>query len=214
MPPRPFASLVLIALASTGHAQAVTARPAQITELRAIDIKPGVNLIDKFTPDGRDAMIVKGFRAYITADGAHNDYFVLTHTTDTDTPWTVVTAGGAAPSDAGDREFLSDDPHTGEDQVKSIRFARARLNGSPATVLIEATREFQLPIPSASRVKIEIYNLEKDKDAGGDAFVLVQTQKTKACYTNSDLALSKTLNLALPADYEGPTDASACGAFK
>jgi len=207
-------SLVFMVIATAGQAQTAAATPARMTDLRAIDIRPGVNMIDNFTPDGRNAMIVSGFRAYITADGAHNDYLVLTRTADGDTPWTVVTVGRAASSDAGDLEFLSDYPHTGEDQVKSIRFARARLNGAPATLLIEATRAFQLPIPSASRVKIEIYDLEKDKDIGSDVFVQIQTQTTEACYSNADLALAKTLGLALPPGYEGPKDAAACGAFR
>ncbi len=204
---------VLFAALSLAPAAAAAAPFPGLTDLHALAVKAGVNRVPAMTADGREGLIVEGFKTYFNADGSHDTFMVLTHTSDRDTPWTLVTTGASKVYDPDAQEVLDDTPHTGEDFVGSVRFARARLNGLPVFVLLLAHRDMEGPIPAPSHVTIRLYTLEKADGQDGDHFLLQGEFKPAACYGDSDLALYKEVGLALPKGYEGPDAAKPCGVY-
>jgi hypothetical protein len=185
----------------------------KLSEVRAVVLRSGVNVIPAMTDDRRSGMIVTGYKNYFTADGAQNIFLVMTRNSRERHPqdWSVVTTGKAPNIEPDDPVTQGDGPHTGDDVVRSVRFARADLDGRRAFVMLIAQRAFEGSIPSPSHVTISIYRLDRDRDLDADVFVYKGEIKPSACFGNADLALNKVLGLALPPFYSGPSSSGACG---
>lgn len=199
-----------MALAAATPAGAV---PHTVSDLHEIVVHDGVNAVSRLTSDGREGLIVRGVRQYLTADGTHHVFLVLTRRKAEPRGWDVVPAGDGPSAGPDDQESLADTPHTGEDQVASLRFTRARVDGEPATLLIQAHRSMEGPIPAPSHVQIRLYRLAPDAEASGDRFVLLDTLTPSACYGNTDLALYREIGLPLPSGYQGPKSSGPCGVY-
>ena len=122
----------------------------------------------------------------------------------------------AALVDIGDKDTIEDVPHTGEDNITSVRFARGEANGPKESLLVVAQRHLASPQSyyDAAPTTISYYRLV---DASGEgvettpfAFRLEKTVHPKQLYCNSDLALNKEAGLPLPATYDGPSNADGC----
>ena len=112
-------------------ALAAAASPT-ISDLRAFQVRDGVNEIVHLSPDGRDGIIVSGaHNGSLTADGASHDYVVLLERNGGE----EIVDAGPVPSLVSDLPFggelLSAAPHTGEDWKRVVRFACGRVDGAP-----------------------------------------------------------------------------------
>src|SRR5262245_18322921 len=99
---------------------------SSITHIELIPLHPGVNQI----PDllrGRDGVIVEGWRNTCNAPG-YDVYMTL-----------LGDKTGGISDKAKFRDVINDSPHTFEDAVKSVRFARGKLDGHSVTLMITAT---------------------------------------------------------------------------
>lgn len=186
------------------------AAPA-VTELVPIPLQSGVNRIPKLAPDGRDGMIVLGWRENGNAHGY--DLALVLLSSGVSSPWNVAKIE-APDTDAGAKwqDGVTNSPHTGEDMVRAFRFARGRVDGHPATLLLIATRDDAATIPEASKVTFQIYRLEHKPDVGTtpDHFALVQQDRSSEAFCNAEMALSKHFGLALRTSYVGPRTATGC----
>jgi hypothetical protein len=205
--------MAAFAWAGPATASVASADFPQLTNLLPIVLHDGVNPVPAMTEDGREGMIVTGLKNYITADGSYHVFLVLARNRPPDLGWSVVTTGTGPSISPEDQIDLADVPHTGEDMVGSIRFARGDVAGHPSFILLIARRGMEGPIPAASHATISLYVLQEDADVGADIFVLKGELKPSACYGNTDLALKAELGLQLPADYEGPQKVGICGAM-
>jgi hypothetical protein len=112
-------------------------------------------------------------------------------------------------------DTIRDDPHLGEDLVRAVRFARGTLDGTPATLLVTATRELDVDvgIPGPCFTSFDVFRLTRSDGGIGstaDFFERVSHVRsiTKSC--NAQKALFKWFGLAPPASYAGPKTADGC----
>lgn len=186
---------------------------AELGRLVPVELKSGSNQVPNATPDGRPAMIV---RAWHENGNAHSYNLFLTMTKDADpaAPWRIVPIEPAGPG-APASDTVRDDPHTFEDMKRSVRFARAPVDGDPSFLLIVATRDMPASgsLTDASEVTFDVYRLEigvNDLEAGLDQFVSVSHGRSRGRYCNADLALFQEMGLSLPTDYAGPANLDGC----
>jgi hypothetical protein len=203
--------MLAFALALLGAAWSATAQAdrARLSGLRVIALRPGVNSIQNLSGDGRTGKIIDAWRGNGNAHG-YSVYMVLLPAADGDHSLQVVGIDdGKAVSD-----FARDDPHTGEDALGSVVFARGSLDGKPTTLLIEATRDFpKTSIPDPSPTTIAIYALRRFERGFGstpDDFELVFELRTTRTYCHSEMALHQELGLPLSRDYGGSAKPDGC----
>jgi hypothetical protein len=180
-----------------------------VTDLVPIPLKSGVNRLPQLAPDGRDGLIVLGWRDNGNAHGY--DLALVLLQDKAGAPFNVVKVEGA-PGESRGSDVVTDDPHAGEDMVSSFRFARGRLDGRRATLLLVASRDPGASIPDPSRVTYAIYALVHEPDVGTtpDHFKLVAKDRSDRPYCNADMALSRRFNLPLRASYAGARTANGC----
>ena len=199
------AALAVVAAAAAPH----------VTDMREIALHSGINPVERFAPDGRDGVIVRAAPTVEVADQTHTDFMALVKPARPGEPWAVARVldfdGRGAPA-GGASDMVSDYPHTGEDQVSSLRFVRARVDGAPAVLLVRARRDFVLPIPDPSPVTVDVFRLTIEPDFGEEVFKRVSRRRYPGCYGNTDLALKAVLGLTLPAGVEGPAGPEPCPA--
>jgi hypothetical protein len=190
---------------------AFAAEAVRLEDFKPIPLKPGANVIRDFTPDGRDAIVAQGWRDNGNAHG----YTVLL---------VLVSAGNGRfnvvpverpGTDRGAADTIADDPHLGEDAVRSVRLVRGKVDGSPATLLLTATREVDLSqgIPAPSPVAYEVFRLVRNAGEAGssaDVFKLVQASRPAGRFCNAGVALLRQFGIPLPAGHQGPRTADGC----
>jgi hypothetical protein len=219
MPTRLFTGLALMALAFASQGQAATPEP-MLSNIQEITVVPGPNPVARLAPDGRDGLIIEASHSDSPiADGSSVNYMVLLKGAGPDSGWEAVDLE-PGPSVSSDAPFggllMRASPHTGEDWKRSIAFARAELNGAPATLLMVADRDMShaetaySPVP----VQLSIFALHPDSVTGQDHFVLIRRSWAPKCYVDAQWALIEAFKLATPAAYEGDRHTSACQAPK
>ncbi len=173
----------------------------RLTRLHVIPLAMGLNRIAHFATDGRPAQIVMAWRGNGNAH-SYNLFLVVMPGGESDTAWNVVGVYRDPPKGDFD-DTVADAPHTGEDQVRSVYFAHANLDGKPATLLMTATREWKESIPEAAVTLFEVYKLVHMDEGFGtaDQFNLVEAFRSKDLFCNSDLAFAKQFGTALPRDF-------------
>jgi hypothetical protein len=132
--------------------------------LQVVRLSAGSNTVLNFVGDGRPALITLGWRDNGNAHG-FDLYVVMLPIRLGAVDWNVV----GVETDRGIEATITDDPHTGEDVVRSARFAQALLDGRPATLLLTATRGFNPAggIPGPSRTDIQVYALRANTEGPG-----------------------------------------------
>jgi hypothetical protein len=203
--------IVAIAVAlAAGSALAARAQEKRLADLTPIPLQSGINNIPRLTPDGRDGLIILAWRDNGNAHG-YDVALVLTQG-GRGGPWNVVRRNGlAGQTDQGSDE-ITDEPHTGEDMVKAFRFARGRVDGDSATLLLTATRDTAESIPSPSRVIFDVYRLDSAPDVGTtpDHFTPILHDRSASSYCNADLALSQRFGIPLRTSYRGSRARDGC----
>jgi hypothetical protein len=191
-------------------ASLAVASPASVTDIRPITIRPGVNIVPRFAPNGGEAQIVQGWRGNGNAHG-YNDFLVLTPDSE-GKPLGV--AGVVSDPNQPLRDLIRDDPFDGERVMGVVRFARAKVNGSDASVLIVADLDSSANgvLADHDTATIRVYRLVRGDDIGKttDVFEPVAAIHTDKRYCNAELALRDSLGLPLPADYGGLNRVDGC----
>lgn len=185
----------------------------RIADVEMFALRPGVNRIANFAPDGREGLIVLGWRDNGNAHG-FDVFMVLAPTTVGGSDYNVVTFGSETGWDSGaDDTSIADAPHTGEDFVRSVRFGRAMLNGRRETLAFVATRQIEESYPAPARTRIQVLAMRNrgDQSAGPvDYFEGRADYVTTRRYCNSEAALRTELGVPLRAGYQGPDSADGC----
>ncbi len=175
----------------------------RLTQLEPIELKAGGNLVQHFTlDDDGPANILLGYRGNGNAH-SYNVYLVLTR-------GNGVT--GFEKQDKSLDDTITDAPHTGEDIVRSVRFAHGEVDGVPATLTFVAHRDIDPEggIPAASFVDFTVYRLTRDGEDPPDYFKPIMTTRSNKKYCNADMALRTQFGLALPSNYQGSQTADGC----
>jgi hypothetical protein len=202
--------LVVAGLLSGGAATAADSLSGRLTDVRPITVAYGAHMIDGFADDGRPALITRGWRDNGNAHGFDVWLILLAGAPGAD-DWNVVGLDNGARVEP----VITDDPHTGEDTVRSMRLVKARLDGHPATLLITATRQLAPghAIPDPAKTEIDIYTLRRNNEGPGetrDYFGAAAQTLTDQAYCNADMALWRELRLPLPKDYAGGRSSGGC----
>lgn len=173
----------------------------RITELEAIPLQVGPNHIGRFAPDGRDANIMLAWRD--EGGGRGQDVFLVTMPGRDDTGWRSVGMLQNSPASAMN-DVISDEPHRGDDMFRSLRFARGKVNGENAALLLVASRvESEEPVPSVTTY--EVHRLAQKN--GQDGFERIVRRVLPERYCNADMALTVASGLPLRGSYRGPRTA-------
>lgn len=204
--------LLIAAAAGTLLAGAGQASPT-VSDVRTVVLHSGVNAAPHIGPGGEDAVIVEaGHADSVIADGFNLGFLVLLRTGD---GWRTVDAqrivSAVSDSDFGG-ELVRAVPHAGDDWRRSISFARAKIDGAPAFIMIVGEREMRQASQAYSPVpaRVLIYRLGRDPEIDQPHFILIDQRRTDRCYVNVWLAVHDSLGAPLPADYEGPMASEPC----
>jgi len=176
---------------------ATKAPRGRITDLTGIPLQIGPNRISRFAPDGRDAEIILAWQS--DGRGGGRDVFFVTMPRGPDGEWrTVDLLEGANPTPSA---IITDDPGQGHDVIRSVRFARGRVDGETATLLLIATRA-AIDQTGPSNTLYEVYRLMQI--GGKDQFRQISQQLLPDRYCNADVALTVASGLPLRSSYRGP----------
>ncbi|HVY89346.1 MAG TPA: hypothetical protein VG942_10790 [Hyphomonadaceae bacterium] len=198
----PAIALSFCANSSPAWAQAPADLHKRLSDLKQIEIGAGLTRIRNAEGDGRDAQIFYALRDDVSAWGF--GVYIVTMPTRVwpDKPaWNIV---GIETDDHDLDVQIADQPHTRDDDLKAVRFARGKLDGVTDTFLITATRDPDSPVADAASTAIRIYSLGNHEDEGfgttPDRFDLVFSYTTARKYSDADDALLDELKLPLPPD--------------
>src|SRR4051812_30751716 len=203
--------LALCGIFATGVAQIALAQP-RITNIQVLQLHRGMNVVHGFMPDGHDGAILQAWRDNGNAHG-YTKFVVMVPANMSDgKSWNIV---GFDTGVNGLEDSINDVPHTGEDNVRSVRFARGTIDGTAASLLLIADRDLgQGSYYDPAPTRISIYKLaEASREGAGTTpfvFRLVRATHSKTLFCNSDLALNKELGVPLPEHYGAPNKIDGC----
>lgn len=106
-------------------------------------------------------------------------------------------------------------PFDGERVLQTVRFAHARVDGAPATVMIRADlgEAKSGVLADHAPADVSVYVLKSpgvDVGATPDVFKLAFKVRAVGRFCNADMALHTTLGLPLPSDYAGGKGPGGC----
>ncbi len=192
-------------------ADAQQGEKSRISDLMPIPLRQGVNRIERFAPDGRDAQIVLAWRDNGNAH-SYDLFLVMLPGRVVAQDWYVVGVDRVE-GDGRFQDVIVDQPHTGEDMVRSVRFARGRLDGQPATFLLTATREITAALPDPANVVLEVFRLVRNVDGPGatrDYFQRVSRTRTTTRFCNAEIALAREFGLPARRQADWPNTPTGC----
>jgi hypothetical protein len=210
MQTQPFGPIFVLLLAS---APSMAAAPTNgLSNFSPFALADGINHVAHFTKDGREATIFKAWRDNGNAHG----YYVYMITlpargSRSNSAFNVVGSPGFGSRPLS--EFVTDDPHTGEDWVSSIVFGRGRINGITQTLMIRATRIWQNSIPEPAITRFEISKLTPNDNGPGmtpEYFAPVTGFSSTDAYCNAYMAMYRELKIPLPKTYSGNRSRNGC----
>ncbi len=200
------AALALCVLVAGCNGASANAQ-SRITELHALDVKPGANQISGFLVDGRAGLIVQGWRDLGDSKG-YRIYSVLIPSTDPLRGWDLAVikpVPAEAPSDA---EILPEDTQV----AGTVRFAHGYLDGNATTFMITAKRDETVAAGKPGKVEFEVYRLSSGRTDGGseNVFEPMLHEASKHDFCNPDMALAREFGLKLPGTYTGVETSDGC----
>lgn len=124
--------------------------------------------------------------------------------------YSVSVRGSIATIDGHDH--ITDQPHVGEDMIKSVRFARVSFRGRPTIMLLQAERHIETSTYDPTRTTISAYVLERNTGGLGTTyeFVPIRQYSARRAYCNAEMALKMEEGLDLPKSYSGQVTVSGC----
>jgi hypothetical protein len=175
---------------------AVALAGASTSALTPIQLHAGINPIPDIAGDGKAGSISVDWRENGNAWG----YTIF-----------MVRAGGSIAT-VDDADRFTDRPHTGEDVITSVRFARGRYKGRATTFALVAERTIVESVPAPAHTTIKIYALLRNDEPLGTPYYFLKLNEAaaKRDYCNADMALKTELGFPLPPDYSGPQTPDGC----
>ena len=166
------------------------------SRLEPVRLRSGLNPIDNIAGDGKPGSISLDWRENGNAWGY--DIF-------------MVRAGGSIATVDGEDRF-TDRPHTGEDMITSVRFARAPYRGRRTLFALVADRHIVASVPEPSRTTVRVYALVRSEDPIGTPYVFARVGELKPQrrYCHADMALHREIGFPLAASYAGPRTPDGC----
>ena len=193
---------ILIALLGVACA-AEAAAPSRIDDIQPLALNDGVNVLRGFLPGGLDAIVVQAWRDNGDAHSYH-DWLVLGPE---DGHGSAVVAL-EDPDTKRLQDVIRDAPFDGERVLGTVRFARGRVDGQPAGLLLDAELDEAPSGVLADHVTatVHIYRVEATDGSPGETpfeFRLVSSTQSTKRYCTAVLALAQMQGLPLPKDYAG-----------
>ncbi len=182
IPPRlPFLCVAALMIPLGGCVARGTGR---ITDLIPLQLQEGANLVPHLAPDGRQGLVVEGRQPGSSAS------LIVTM---------LPRSEGARGWDVVEME-TPDGTRTAtlDGRGRSVVFARAKVAGMPATLLLVAAPDPADPAPAGSPRRILIQTLRLQADESVARFEWTATQTTRRRYCSATDALAATYRLALP----------------
>lgn len=200
---------LLVAATPGGSAPTRSAPVPHIGEIAPIALEFGINSVPGFLPDGGVATIVEAWRGNGNAHG-YSVWMVLTGPSEGNPV-------GIAPFADDDEELpvetIRDNPFDGERPMGSVRFARARIDGEPASIVIAADLDWTdgRPFADHERATIKIYRLVANHEGLGPPieFERIAKLRTAKRYCNVDLAVRDMLGVPI-GEVPGPNAIDGC----
>lgn len=177
---------------SAGAATSATLPPV----LDPVRLHAGVNRVENIAGDGQPGTISLQWRDNGNAWG-YDIYTVAVH-------------GSVATLEGHDQ--ITDTPHTGEDVIKSVRFAKGKAKGRQTLLLLIASRDVRDAVPDPAATRISIYALTRNFDGVGTPYGFRKISQFDAGrrYCNADMALKTELGFPLARLYAGPATPDGC----
>ncbi len=168
---------------------ACQAAGGRVTNVVGIDIVEGVNTVPHFAPDGREGVIVVG--AHQAPSGSARTPPLVTVML----PRFAPTRGWDVVGIEDERGIVADQPPAPSiGRARTVRFARAKVGGIPATLMFVAT-----DAPDRDAVSITTYRLLTDgEDASGLAAVFgpIRHAEARGNYCSPEAALEAVEQLS------------------
>jgi len=119
---------------------------------------------------------------------------------------------GSSIATVGDADRFTDRPHTGEDAITTVRFARGAYRGRTTTFALVADREIVESVPEPARTTIKVYALVRNEEPLGTPYqiVLVDELHSQRRYCSADMALKTEIGFPLRTSYNGPRTPDGC----
>lgn len=119
---------------------------------------------------------------------------------------------GSSVATVGDADRFTDRPHTGEDAITTVRFARGPYKGRTTTFALIADREIVESVPGPARTTIKVYALVRNEEPLGTPyqFQLVDELHPQRRYCSADMALKTEVGFPLRRNYDGPRTPDGC----
>ena len=189
-PLRPFATVAIL-LTALGSSGCAARGAAGISNVVPLPVHEGTSIIARFAPDGRQAVVVEArmpgaatpsLMALLPREGGW-------HRSD---GWDVV--GMPRIADAADGASATFDPHGG-----AAVFARAKIRGMPATLLLAAVPAETDPQPLGRPRRMDLLTYRLDTGASSAGFSLLDRRTSSIRYCNAADAISDQYAIAVPA---------------
>ncbi len=211
-------TLLVAAMAVAACAAAAPPPRPVVTDLVPIDLHQGITVVPAFAQDGRAATIALASRENGNAWGYDVALVMLPGVTlpggPGDDTWDLVRIDPTAPDEPESQTVtIADEPHTFEDAVRVFRFARGRVDGRPATLLLVASRDPGESVSAPSLVTFEVYRLEHSDDDVGttpDHFAQILRERSTSNFCNADVALSRRFRLPPAQAFRGAATPDGC----
>ncbi len=194
---------VVMAGSAAASAQPPSDLHTRLSEIKQVDTPLGLTRIPDAEGDGREMMVFHSWRENGNAWGYGVFMMTMTsraHRDPYESAWDIV--GIASEPKGGLKHEVTDQPHTGEDDLKVVRFVRAKLDGKVDTFLVTAIRNPPGAAPDPVVAEIRIYALRnhEDEEVGTtpDSFDPVFAFTTTKSCSDADDALLDELGLPLP----------------
>jgi hypothetical protein len=162
-----------------------------------VSLQPGTNEIPDIAGDGTSGSIVLLRRE----NGNAWSYDIY-----------IVEAGGSVATYDDGKDMFRNQPHTGEDVITSVRFAKSDHLGRNTLFALVSSREIVVSVPEPAKVSIKTYALVENVDGLGTPyrFELVSSSIGSQTYCNADMALRTELGVPLSPNYQGSTSSNGC----
>ena len=169
---------------------------APVPALTPLRLQPGVNPVPNIAGDDQSGSISLDWRENGNAWGY--DIF-------------MVRVGGSIAT-IGGKDLITDQPHTGEDAIRAVRFARGTHAGKSTIFALVADRAIGEAVPDPAVTTISIYALVANDEGFGTPyqFVKVEERHAKRRYCNAHNALLTELRFPLPKSFDGVRSPDGC----
>lgn len=190
------ARLCLMAIVLACAAPAGAALPA-LDDLQPVPLHDGVNRLPGFTLDGHAATV---FMAHRENGNAHGYDVLMLSIDDFHAAAELVEI---EPQAGESPDMMRIEPFDGENAISAIRFARGRLGGVPAMLMLQARRRVDQvqALTDAAPVELRVWRLDGPSDDIGRTpylFRLAGVTTTTQRYRDAGAALDRELGISVP----------------